>query len=1118
MSEPISVESQQIATYRKENPSAQKLTDKQILLIMAQENRVNLDKGVKLEKTTPETSKLQNQTPKFQNISAPMTEKEAEDTAIKTISSNADSALKTLEEQDNGDISELYESIKEKTGSKLVASNVKRVAYAQKESADILQLAQNKELTYADYYRRKNKILLDTFPLKNMTKAQKDSVSKMIVTLSPKETEQMIEKSLALPNESTPNYKEKVNEFLAEFKDATTTTSIITKNGDNIASKKIQRTPKKPFKPQNGERLIPFEEAYQLELGVNFKKENIETYNKSAIEFAEASKHTQTKDFVHKLLDDNIILVDGNNKNGIDPQTQKSSENRLELAIRQTLSNFYGNDETDMSKGLKELTGENFSFQNGKLQMDIPANSGFVYNTNGSDLVRIAKRMRDKIDENYAKVMKGKSLDTYAKNMAEASKHTQTKDFVHKLLDDNIILVDGNNKNGIDPQTQKSSENRLELAIRQTLSNFYGNDETDMSKGLKELTGENFSFQNGKLQMDIPANSGFVYNTNGSDLVRIAKRMRDKIDENYAKVMKGKSLDTYAKNMAEANKTAYGIKNAAQLAEAYRQDQNGIVKKVRAGIEYAGTGILIAGVICYPPVALAGGLITSFGGLGAETLEEKTKKRPNPEKIKELKQEFITNTLLMATGASAGKAGAAAKTLLTAKNCPKLLATVADIGTDATLSLLSDMALTGQINLEGEGFSQIMSIIAGHKGKLVSGAKFVKDNVPTPSVRLEKLKIQNGDDALITHKFIEDGKEKVVVDNETSKTMRKAAENLHNMGLQREDNIAKIMKDAGFGTDETQVMTHRTKGNQSLYDKLKNYAIDNIEKSKTIKDAINSVKDLIGTRTAIKSVDFTKHPEVAKLIKEGKMKEAQTRAAELQSEPTLNKLKAIIDKESAGNKTLSIERISNYKGKDGIPYFSDRQLADLKLYAEQHGVKLNYVVRAAESDPKFAQMKQDYANQKEATKVRESGYTALQINFKLANGQVFEWQFRGDKVNVFAEAEHVPYDLRTGKDIISAHPEVKPLYEPIQKLLSKNSMTDAQFTKYNEYLTDYYKHLRKLELGFESTEPKLSDYGNLDKRLSGKNLENLHTCAEEIKKHPEQTERILQKYKQLVNN
>ncbi len=986
MSEPISVESQQIATYRKENPSAQKLTDKQILLIMAQENRVNLDKGVKLEKTTPETSKLQNQTPKFQNISAPMTEKEAEDTAIKTISSNADSALKTLEEQDNGDISELYESIKEKTGSKLVASNVKRVAYAQKESADILQLAQNKELTYADYYRRKNKILLDTFPLKNMTKAQKDSVSKMIVTLSPKETEQMIEKSLALPNESTPNYKEKVNEFLAEFKDATTTTSIITKNGDNIASKKIQRTPKKPFKPQNGERLIPFEEAYQLELGVNFKKENIETYNKSAIEFAEASKHTQTKDFVHKLLDDNIILVDGNNKNGIDPQTQKSSENRLELAIRQTLSNFYGNDETDMSKGLKELTGENFSFQNGKLQMDIPANSGFVYNTNGSDLVRIAKRMRDKIDENYAKVMKGKSLDTYAKNMAEA------------------------------------------------------------------------------------------------------------------------------------NKTAYGIKNAAQLAEAYRQDQNGIVKKVRAGIEYAGTGILIAGVICYPPVALAGGLITSFGGLGAETLEEKTKKRPNPEKIKELKQEFITNTLLMATGASAGKAGAAAKTLLTAKNCPKLLATVADIGTDATLSLLSDMALTGQINLEGEGFSQIMSIIAGHKGKLVSGAKFVKDNVPTPSVRLEKLKIQNGDDALITHKFIEDGKEKVVVDNETSKTMRKAAENLHNMGLQREDNIAKIMKDAGFGTDETQVMTHRTKGNQSLYDKLKNYAIDNIEKSKTIKDAINSVKDLIGTRTAIKSVDFTKHPEVAKLIKEGKMKEAQTRAAELQSEPTLNKLKAIIDKESAGNKTLSIERISNYKGKDGIPYFSDRQLADLKLYAEQHGVKLNYVVRAAESDPKFAQMKQDYANQKEATKVRESGYTALQINFKLANGQVFEWQFRGDKVNVFAEAEHVPYDLRTGKDIISAHPEVKPLYEPIQKLLSKNSMTDAQFTKYNEYLTDYYKHLRKLELGFESTEPKLSDYGNLDKRLSGKNLENLHTCAEEIKKHPEQTERILQKYKQLVNN
>lgn len=987
MSENFSVELQKIETYRKENPSAQKLTDKQILLIMAQNNKVqNLDKGVKLEKTNIQTNNQNVDTPP-QNVSIPLTKKEAEDVAIKTIISNADSALKTIENQDNGVISETYESIKEKTGSELTKENISKVVYAQKESAELLKLAQNNELTFSRYCKIKHDILLNTFPLQNMTEHQRDSVANMIATLSPAETDKMLKKSLALPDKNKKNYNETVNEFLSEFKNATTKSALVLQNGDYPTTKKVQTSPKKPYIPQDGERLMSFDETFKLEQGVEFKKENIEKYNKSAIEFSEANKHTQTKNEIHKLLDDSISLVDGNNKHGVTPQVLKSSENKL--------------------------------------------------------------------------------------------------------------------KN----------------AIYQTLSNFYGDNELDMSRGLKELTGENFSIKNGSVQMDIPANSGFVYNTTGYDLVRIAKRMLNKIDENYDKAMNGKSLESYAQKMAEDNKIAYGTKNAAQLAQAYRQDQDGLVKNVRAGIEYIGAGVMVAGIICYPPAALAGGLVTSFGGVGVEALEEKSKNRPNPEKIKELKQEFMTNSLLMATGFGAGQAGATAKTILTAKNCPKLLAMAGDIGTDATLSLLSDMALTGQISLEGEGFSQIMSLVAGHKGKLISGVATAKDSFSSPNLKLKNFKSEKGNDKLLTHKIVGNEKDvKVVVDEQTSQIMHEAADNLHNLGLKRENNITRVMEDAGFGTNDTQVMTHRTKGNQSLYDKLKNYAIDNAEKSKTVNDAINSVKDLVGTRTAVTSADFTTHPDVAKLIKEGKMQAAQMRAAELQSEPTLNRLKTIIDKESAGNKTLSIERISNYKGKDGIPYFSDRQLADLKLYAEQRGVKLNYVVRAAESDPKFSQMKQEYANQKEATKVRDSGYTALQINFKLTNGQVFEWQFRGDKINIFAEAEHVPYDLRTGKDIISAHPEVEPLYKPIEKLLSVDSMKPEQYNKYNEYLTDYYKHLRKLELGFNSTEPKLSDYGNFDNRLSAKNLENLHICAEEIKKHPEQTKEILRKYEQLVNN
>ena len=176
-------------------------------------------------------------------------------------------------------------------------------------------------------------------------------------------------------------------------------------------------------------------------------------------------------------------------------------------------------------------------------------------------------------------------------------------------------------------------------------------------------------------------------------------------------------------------------------------------------------------------------------------------------------------------------------------------------------------------------------------------------------------------------------------------------------------------------------------------------------------------------------------------------------------------------------------------------------MADIKQFAFERGIKLDFVTRIEPDDPMYGRIDAKAHNKKAATKVRDSGYTALQLNFKnKADGKIFEWQFRGDKVTVFAEAEHVPYDLRTGKDIISAHPELEPLYTPIKELLSKEAMTEEQFNNYNKYLTAHYEHLRKSELGFESTAPKLEDFGNFDNRLSAENLELLHEVSEKLKK------------------
>ena len=223
-----------------------------------------------------------------------------------------------------------------------------------------------------------------------------------------------------------------------------------------------------------------------------------------------------------------------------------------------------------------------------------------------------------------------------------------------------------------------------------------------------------------------------------------------------------------------------------------------------------------------------------------------------------------------------------------------------------------------------------------HSPEMAIRAQYLQQHFPKTIAAISKvmndgveplLKAHNKD-TLITHTTKgANGKDIVTVDEQTSSAMRVASHYLHKKGTLAEPEIVMEMNKAGFGTGKNQVMVHRTKGEQSLQDKLENYAKDNAGKVKTLDDAIADVRDLVGTRTAVRSADFTKHPDVAKLIKEGKMEEAYIRAAELQSEPTVQRLKAVIDKQAKGT-GLSISRLSNYIGQDGIPYLSERQLAD----------------------------------------------------------------------------------------------------------------------------------------------------------------------------------------------
>ncbi|MCD8378556.1 MAG: hypothetical protein LUB59_07200 [Candidatus Gastranaerophilales bacterium] len=360
--------------------------------------------------------------------------------------------------------------------------------------------------------------------------------------------------------------------------------------------------------------------------------------------------------------------------------------------------------------------------------------------------------------------------------------------------------------------------------------------------------------------------------------------------------------------------------------------------------------------------------------------------------------------------------------------------------------------------------------------------------------------------------IIKDGKK--VLTDEGDNLIKKTAAKINEISKQNEAGIIEIMKEMGLTTDKTN--SHRSKGGQSLYDKIKNKLLTS--DTMTLEKAIDSVWDGVGVRTVDPIQNFASHPGVKKYIDTGDMKTALQKAVELESDYVFKGLMKYIDSAAEGTNKVKLTRISNYMGEDGIPYFTEKQLKQLKMYAASKKVDLPVIERVA--NPFEAEAVKTTKKAKSTTQVRGSGYTALQMNFETKNGFIYEWQYRGSKLNNFAEGEHIPYDLRTNKDIIGTHAELTRLYQPMKELLSnKTKITDEMYEEYNHYLTAHYEYLRLAELGFNDglNPPKLPD--GFDARLRAENLELLHEIAEKIKKNPEKETELLSEYNsRLVHN
>lgn len=101
----------------------------------------------------------------------------------------------------------------------------------------------------------------------------------------------------------------------------------------------------------------------------------------------------------------------------------------------------------------------------------------------------------------------------------------------------------------------------------------------------------------------------------------------------------------------------------------------------------------------------------------------------------------------------------------------------------------------------------------------------------------------------------------------------------------------------------------------------------------------------------------------------------------------------------------------------------------------------------------------------------------------------------------YAEIEHIPYDIRMGKNISKNIPELEQLFAPVQDATTKLKRNGLN-KLYDKYIQDCYRYIRKYELGEIQGDFKLPD---LPKRLrdysilSFENLEKIHNKAQNIK-------------------
>lgn len=347
-------------------------------------------------------------------------------------------------------------------------------------------------------------------------------------------------------------------------------------------------------------------------------------------------------------------------------------------------------------------------------------------------------------------------------------------------------------------------------------------------------------------------------------------------------------------------------------------------------------------------------------------------------------------------------------------------------------------------------------------------------------------------------------KEHPTLNKQTVAELSDRADELNKMYKQNIQTAKSQIEDEFGDLGSVETVSGRAKGEDSIFEKLaKKYSKGKL-KSTSKADCLEAIGDAYGTRIQMKSLsiedskklienylseyDISYEQFVKYMNKDvSSLDSASIATLDEIQDSILNMLKKEQSQEVVNqlvdgikNDRIIITELNNY-GDRVSSYFTDDQLQEIaEAYYNKTGESLRIVSLEDFSKSKGCKIGMDDITEytiNSSDAVKDSGYASSQMNTKqiLADGSYGngELQIRGIDLNKFADVEHIPYDIKSGKIKID-----DPKYSDICKIIK--DMPEATYNKYNQFLTDTYHSLRLKELGIESTLPDISKVFSTD--------------------------------------